>query len=79
MPRKKIDQNEGPRDKFKRLAEYRTRKILEGLRILSHCSNPYQYEYSSEDVQKIFDAIERELEKTKLKFRSEKEVSHFTL
>jgi hypothetical protein len=79
MPRKIIDQNETRRDRFKRLAEYRTRRVLDSLRVLSHCANTYQYDYTNEDVQKIFDALEREMEKAKSKFQSEKDVSTFKL
>lgn len=79
MSRKKIEQNESPRDRFKRLAEYRTRRVLDSLRILSHCANAYQYDYINEDVQKIFEAIDREVGKAKSKFQSEKNVSAFKL
>ncbi len=59
---------EKKREAFTRLATKRTNAVLEGLRVLEHCSNPNLYEYSPEDVKKIFKAIEDEVKKVKLKF-----------
>ena len=56
------------RDKFVRLAEARTNKIISMLRLLGNCANKSNYEYSDSDVQKIFSAIEKELKTTKTKF-----------
>jgi len=60
---------ESKRNRFLRLAEKRTNDILERLRILGNCSNRGQYEYTQEDIQKIFGTIEREAKAIKLKFR----------
>jgi len=38
------------------------------MRVLGNCSNPYLYEYSEEEVKRIFKAIEEELKALKLKF-----------
>ena len=45
--------------RFIRVAEQRTQKVLDDLRVLGKCAHPACYEYSSEDIEKIFDAIER--------------------
>ena len=45
---------ESKRDKFVRLAENRTNKILETLVLLGNCSNTSAYEYSQKDVDKIY-------------------------
>ena len=58
------------REAFRRLAAKRTNGVLEKLRILGHCANPWQYEYSEEDVRKIFRAIDAELRTVKVKFRN---------
>lgn len=42
--------------------------MLKELRKLGHCSNPYLYEYTDEQVEAIFKAIEEEIEITKAKF-----------
>ena len=59
---------ETKRERFVRLAEARTNKILDMLKLLGNCSSKSNYDYSDEDVKKIFGAIERELKNTKAKF-----------
>lgn len=53
---------------FKRLASQRTNAVLEKLRVLGNCANRHLYEYSEEDVRKMFKAIEDEVKRTKSKF-----------
>lgn len=71
---------ESKHDKFIRVAESRTNKIIDMLRLLSNCSNTATYEYTDEDVKKIFFALESELKACKSKYQdnSNKE-SKFTL
>ena len=59
---------ETKRERFVRLAEARTNKILDMLKLLGNCSSKTNYEYSDEDVKKIFAAIEREMKNAKAKF-----------
>jgi hypothetical protein len=65
-----MGRTESKRETFQRLATKRTNAVLERLRILEHCSNPQLYEYSEEDVKKIFRAIEKELKIVKTKFQN---------
>ena len=60
--------NESKKEAFRRLATQRTNAVLNRLRVLGHCSNPQLYEYDTEDVRKIFRAIESELRSVKAKF-----------
>ena len=60
------------RDRFIRVAERRTRNILVGLVRLANCGNRAAYDYSEEDVKKIFSAIELQLEVTRSRFKSGK-------
>lgn len=60
--------NETPRDRFRRLATGRTKKVIEKIRVLGHCSNTSLYEYDEKDVKKIFSAIDKELRLVKAKF-----------
>lgn len=60
--------NESKRDKFVRLAEARTNKIIDMIRLLGNCSNSRVYEYNKDDVKKIFSTIEDELKIAKAKF-----------
>lgn len=48
-------------EKFVRVAESRTNKIIDMIRLLSNCSSTATYEYTDADVKKIFTAIEQEL------------------
>ena len=55
-------------ERFKRLAGARTNEILNKLRILSNCANRSAYEYSEEDINKVFTAIERAAKEARSKF-----------
>ena len=70
--------SESKRDTFKRLATKRTTAVIDRIRVLSNCSNPYAYEYTEDDVRKIFGAIEKELKAARLKFHANEDRS-FTL
>lgn len=61
-------EKETKRDRFVRIAEARTNKILEMLRLLGNCSSKSNYEYTDEDIKKIFNALEKEMKNTKNKF-----------
>lgn len=60
---------ETKREKFVRLAGARTNKIIDMLQLLGNCSNVNTYEYTTDDVNQIFTAIETELRETKKKFQ----------
>ena len=64
-------------EKFKRVATKRTNELLEKIRILGNCSNKSTYEYTNEEVAKIFKSLEKQLEAIKTKFSNKK--SKFTL
>lgn len=61
-------ENETKRERFIRIAEARTNKIIEMIRLLGNCSSKATYEYNDEDIKKIFNAIEKELKMAKGKF-----------
>ena len=56
-------------ERFKRLATKRTQNVLYALRVLGNCANRGVYEYASEDVKKIFNAIEKQMDDTKARFK----------
>ena len=60
--------NESKRDRFRRLAQRRTNLVINRLRILGNCAAKGRYEYAKEDMERIFLAIDRRLNKTKAKF-----------
>jgi len=55
--------------RFKRLATHRTNAILDKLRLLGNLSNKSSYEYSEDDLRKIFSAVETQLKAVKTKFQ----------
>jgi len=59
---------ESKRDRFVRIAEARTNKILDMLRLLGNCSSKSNYEYTDKDIKKIFSTLEREIKDTKNRF-----------
>ena len=66
-------------ERFVRIAEKRTNKILEQIRLLGNCSNKNNYSYDNQQVDKIFKAIEKELDLTKKKYMMNKDKNKFSL
>ena len=65
--------------RFKRIAGARTNKILDMLKLLGNCSNTGNYEYSDNDVKKIFNAIESEVKASKAKLIKSTKKNKFEL
>lgn len=61
---------ETKKERFVRIAESRTNKIIEMIRLLSNCSNKSNYEYDEKDVNHIFSTIKKELNDAQDKFNS---------
>lgn len=66
-------------ERFKRVAEGRTNRIIDQIRLLGNCANRSNYEYSDEDIKKIFGAIESELKETKQKYQTKTNTKKFEL
>lgn len=62
------ERQESRHERFKRIASKRTNEILEKIRILGNCANKSSYEYTEEEVNKIFNEIDKQLKFTKAKF-----------
>jgi hypothetical protein len=60
--------NESRRERFKRLATQRTNAVLDKLRLLGNLSNKANYDYSEEEISKIFSAIDSQLRNVKSLF-----------
>lgn len=58
------------RDRFLALAEARTQRVLDNLRLIGNLGNSRNYEYNEAEVRQIFRAIEKELEVAKSRFSS---------
>ena len=50
---------ESKRDRFVRIVENRTNKILDMLRLLANCANKSNYDYDDDDIKQIFAAIDK--------------------
>ena len=61
--------SESKNERFVRLAEKRTNMLLDGIRKLGNLSNRKNYDYTDEHVKKIFSALNKELNKTKILFQ----------
>lgn len=64
---------ENKKNNFKRIAENRVNKIIDMIGLLGNLSNSSFYEYTDEQIETIFNAIENELEKQKQKFVKKKD------
>lgn len=74
------NKQETANEKFKRVASARTQKIIDMIELLGNCSNQYVYEYSQEEVDTIFNAIETELRIAKDRYKGNgKNKDKFTL
>ncbi len=56
---------ENKKENFVRIAENRTNKIVEMISKLSNLANTSFYEYTDEQIESIFNAIQSELDKQK--------------
>lgn len=68
----KAPKNETKRERFRRLAPLRTNEVLRRLKVLGNCSNKTVYEYTEEEVNKIFSEIDRKTKETKARFHFSK-------
>ncbi len=67
------------KERFKRLAVYRTNEVLKKLRVLGNCSNRSAYDYTPEEINKIFSEIERATKDIKTKFYFPRQKGEFRL
>jgi len=71
---------ENKRERFKRLASARTNEVLKKLKVLSNCSNKSAYSYTAEEIDKIFNTIEKASLAAKSQFKvSKKKMNTFKL
>ncbi len=60
--------HEEKRERFKRLGTQRTNMVLQKIRVLGNCANRSAYEYTEEEINKIFSEIDRRAKEAKAKF-----------
>jgi hypothetical protein len=66
----KRPENETPEQRFKRVAEARTKAVLDKLRLLGNCNNKRLYSYSEEDINKIFSTINKRIREVRSRFET---------
>jgi len=66
-------------ENFKRVAEKRTNKIIDMIRLLGNLNNKSFYYYTTEEIEAIFHSIDQELEKQKEKLLKNENVKKFRL
>jgi uncharacterized protein YeeX (DUF496 family) len=60
---------ETKREKFKELAEKRVNNALKNIQLIGNLSNTNNYEYSEEEVSKIFKILKEELQTAEARFK----------
>ena len=66
-------------ERFVKIAEKRTERVLDSLRLLGQCSNRRSYGYTDDQVNKIFREIRRCVRQTEGKFRETNSRKSFRL
>ena len=54
--------------RFQKIAPKRVQKVLDSMNSLSKCSNKYNYQYTEDEKNKIFNALNKSLSELKAKF-----------
>jgi len=58
-----------PRERFLKVAEYRTNKVIQSIESLSKCSSR-NYEYEDRDIRKMFRFLKNSLSECENKFKN---------
>ena len=72
-------ETEARTSRFRRIAEKRTNELIRRIQLLGNCSNRSSYDYSEQEVNKIFNAIDKELRQAKARFTFSKRGQIFKL
>ena len=64
---------ESKNQRFIRVAEKRVQNVLDSIRRLSQCSNLRMYECEDEQLKRIWESIDKELQKCKNKYENNQE------
>jgi len=57
MANKKVPENETPEERFRRVANRRTKSVIKNIRLLGNMFPQPSYAISQEDAQKVLDAV----------------------
>lgn len=59
---------ENPHDRFRRLAEARVNRAINDIRLIGNLSNRNNYDFTAEEVEKIFRMLDGEVKKARSRF-----------
>lgn len=59
---------ETKKERFRRIAVARVNKIIKMVQLLGNCSNTSNYDFSQQDVSKVFAALRFEIDKAEKRF-----------
>ncbi|MBN1294426.1 MAG: hypothetical protein JXB48_21495 [Candidatus Latescibacteria bacterium] len=62
--------SETKEQRFRRVVEKRVQRVLDSIRSLSHCSNKRMYAWNTDQLSKIWNAIDKELKQCKTSYES---------
>ena len=65
-------------ERFRRVAQRRVNNVLDAIRLLSQCSNRRTYEYTEDDVSRMFREVDREIRAAKQSFISQDKKKGFS-
>ncbi len=66
------------KERFKNVASRRVQKVLDDLESLSKCANKSTYDYTDDDIKKMFSAINNQMTLLKASFSSNNKSSKQT-
>ena len=74
-----IKEEETREERFKRIAEKRTKAAMDKIRLIRNLSNRGNYDYSEDDVRKIFTTLKAELKAAEQSFITNTSPNKFKL
>jgi len=70
--------SENKHDNFRRICQPRVQKAAKAISLIGNCSDSARYEYSREEVDKMFNYLQKSLDDARAKFDSKTETDAFS-
>ena len=70
--------SETKHDNFRRICQPRVQKAGKAISLIGNCADTARYEYSQEDVEKMFNYLQKALDDARAKFESKTEADSFS-
>ena len=62
---------ENKQERFKRVASKRIQRVLRELKLFGNCGDRHNYDYTNEEVEKLFNAIDQALDAARSRYSVE--------